>query len=251
MSKLRRQISYRASLSTWLVTSVCSRSECTHSTVLYRLDARRGNLRARPDGEGDLRLLAVVDGEALQEQAAETRPSAAAARVKDHETLEARAVVRELAQAVEDQVHDLLADGVVTPREVVGGVLLTADQLLRVEELAVRARADLVNDGRLEVNEHRAWHVLARPGLREERVERIVATTNGLVRRHLTVRLDTVLQAEQLPTRITDLRTGLAHVDEDRLTHGSCLFLGSRKLEEQRAKVSCNAETRNKKLEPK
>ena len=31
----------------------------------------------------DLRLLAVVDGEALQEQAAETRPSAAAARVED------------------------------------------------------------------------------------------------------------------------------------------------------------------------
>merc|ERR1719379_2593927 len=35
MSKLRRQISYNASLSTWLVTSVCSRSECTQSTVLY------------------------------------------------------------------------------------------------------------------------------------------------------------------------------------------------------------------------
>merc|ERR1719420_2185490 len=35
MSRLRRQISYRASLSTWLVTSVCSRSEWTQSTVLY------------------------------------------------------------------------------------------------------------------------------------------------------------------------------------------------------------------------
>merc|ERR1719482_219278 len=35
MSRLRRQMSYRASLSTWLVTSVCSRSECTQSTVLY------------------------------------------------------------------------------------------------------------------------------------------------------------------------------------------------------------------------
>merc|ERR1719506_534650 len=35
MSRLRRQISYRASLSTWFVTSVCSRSECTQSTVLY------------------------------------------------------------------------------------------------------------------------------------------------------------------------------------------------------------------------
>merc|ERR1712164_81958 len=35
MSRLRRQMSYKASLSTWLVTSVCSRRECTHSTVLY------------------------------------------------------------------------------------------------------------------------------------------------------------------------------------------------------------------------
>merc|ERR1719473_1958019 len=35
MSKFRRQISYNASLSTWFVTSVCSRRECTHNTVLY------------------------------------------------------------------------------------------------------------------------------------------------------------------------------------------------------------------------
>merc|ERR1719281_460846 len=35
MSRLRRQISWSASLSTWFVTSVCSRSECTQSTVLY------------------------------------------------------------------------------------------------------------------------------------------------------------------------------------------------------------------------
>merc|ERR1719284_1971412 len=35
MSKFRRQISYKASLSTWFVTSVCSRRECTHGTVLY------------------------------------------------------------------------------------------------------------------------------------------------------------------------------------------------------------------------
>merc|ERR1719235_2925439 len=35
MSRLRRQMSYRASLSNITVTSVCSRSECTQSTVLY------------------------------------------------------------------------------------------------------------------------------------------------------------------------------------------------------------------------
>merc|ERR1719218_448412 len=35
MSRLRRQMSYSASLSTWFVTSVSSRRECTQSTVLY------------------------------------------------------------------------------------------------------------------------------------------------------------------------------------------------------------------------
>merc|ERR1719272_313906 len=35
MSKFRLQISYKASLSIILVTSVCSNNECTQSTVLY------------------------------------------------------------------------------------------------------------------------------------------------------------------------------------------------------------------------
>merc|ERR1711935_839210 len=35
MSKLRRQMSYNASLSYMMVTSVCSNKECTQSTVLY------------------------------------------------------------------------------------------------------------------------------------------------------------------------------------------------------------------------
>merc|ERR1711865_1238984 len=35
MSKFRRQISYNASLSIMIVTSVCSSNEWTHKTVLY------------------------------------------------------------------------------------------------------------------------------------------------------------------------------------------------------------------------
>merc|ERR1719284_2071170 len=35
MSRLRRQISYRASLSYMIVTSVCSKREWTQRTVLY------------------------------------------------------------------------------------------------------------------------------------------------------------------------------------------------------------------------
>merc|ERR1740120_502231 len=35
MSRFRLHISYNASLSYMMVTSVCSKRECTHNTVLY------------------------------------------------------------------------------------------------------------------------------------------------------------------------------------------------------------------------
>merc|ERR1740121_1677733 len=35
MSRFLLQMSYKASLSYMIVTSVCSRRECTHNTVLY------------------------------------------------------------------------------------------------------------------------------------------------------------------------------------------------------------------------
>ena len=51
--------------------------------------------------------------------------------------MQTSALLRLLSQPLEDQVDDLLADGVVAPRVVVGGVLLAGDQLLGVEELPV------------------------------------------------------------------------------------------------------------------
>ena len=60
------------------------------------------------------------------------------------------AVVCQLADAVEAQVNNLLADGVVATGEVVGGILLATDELLRVEQLAVGAGADLVNHSGLQ-----------------------------------------------------------------------------------------------------
>ena len=51
------------------------RVHAKHGVV--RLDARRGDLRARPHSERDLRLLAVIDGEALQHEAAKSTSCAA------------------------------------------------------------------------------------------------------------------------------------------------------------------------------
>ena len=217
-------------------------------------------------------------------------PSRAPPRKVLTEALEARAVVGQLAAAVEHEVDDLLADGVVAARVVVGRVLLARDELLRVVEVAVRARADLVHARRLEVDHQAARHELARARLREEaaqeaevgreggggregRGERRARVGSGaaarasevdvslahgralpppprareIAREHraarsprarappharvegvvldgralglLAVRLDAVLEAEELPAGVARLHARLAEVDEDDLAH--------------------------------
>ena len=75
-----------------------------------------------------------------------------------------------------------------TTGEVVGRVFLAADELLRVEELAVGPGSDLVDHGGLQVHEDGTWHVLSSTCLAEEGVEGIISTANGLVTRHLPIR---------------------------------------------------------------
>lgn len=67
----------------------------------------------------------------------------------------------------------------------------------------------------LQINEDGSWHVLAGAGLAEEGVERVVTTSDGLVAGHLAIRLDSVLQAVQLPAGVSDLDSGLSDVDGD------------------------------------
>jgi len=183
-----------------------------------------GDLRGWVDGESELGLLAVVDGESLEEERSETGASATTDGVEDEEALETSALIGELTDSVEAEVDDLLTDGVVTTGEVVGGVLLAGDELLWVEELSVGASADLIDDGWLEIEEDSAGDVLASTSLGEEGVESIIATTDGLIGGHLTVRLDTVLEAEELPAGVTDLDTGLTDVDGNNFSHCDVRF---------------------------
>jgi len=171
-----------------------------------------GDLGSRGDGEGQLGLAAIVDGESLQEEGAEAGASSTTSRVEDHEALETSAVISELADSVEDKVNHLLADGVVTTSIVVGSILLAGHELLGVVQLSVGSSADLVADRGLQVDHHASGDVLAGTSLGEEGVEGVIAATNSLVRGHLAVRLDAVLEAEKLPAGVTSLDTSLAEV---------------------------------------
>jgi len=95
---------------------------------------------------------------------------------------------------------------------------LASDELLRVEELSVGASPDLINHRGLQVNKDSPGHMLACTSFGKEGVEGVISTANGLVRGHLAIRLDAVLQAVELPAGIANLAASLANVDRDALT---------------------------------
>ena len=183
---------------------------------VVRLNHCCGHLGSRVDGELQLRLLAIIHRQPFHEQRGEARSSATSEGVEEEEALQASALVSQLPDPVQDKVNNLLANGVVSPGIVVGSILLTIDQLLRVEELAVGSAPGLIYDSGLKINEHSSGDMLSSSCLGEEGGEGVI--TKGLVRGHVTIRLDAVLQAVELPTGIADLATSLANVDGDALT---------------------------------
>ena len=82
-----------------------------------------------------------------------------------------------------------------------------------MEELSVGSGSDLIDDGWLEIEEDGSWDMLSSTSLGEEGVEGIITTTDGFVGRHLTIWLNTVLEAEELPAGVTNLDTGLTNVN--------------------------------------
>jgi len=187
---------------------------------VVRLNDGGGDLGGGVDGESELGFLTVIDGESLEEERSETGSGTSTNSVEDEETLETSALIGELADSVEAEIDDLTSDGVMSSGEVVSGIFLSGDELLGVEELSVGSGSDLIDNGGLKIEEDGSGNVLTGTGLGEEGVEGIITTADSLVRRHLTIRLDAVLQAEELPARVSHLHAGLPDVDADALTHG-------------------------------
>jgi len=187
--------------------------------VIVWLDNSCGNLWGWGDGERQFGFFAVVNGQSLQKKSTKTRSGTSTSGVVDKETLKTSAVVGELSDSVQDEVDNFLTNGVVTTGVVIGGVFLSGDELFWMVQLSVGSSSDLIDDSWFQIDVDTSWDVLAGTSLREEGVEGVVSSTDGLVRRHLTVRLDSVLEAEQFPRGITDLATGLSNVDVDNFTH--------------------------------
>merc|ERR1719387_1841534 len=125
MSRLRRHMSYRASLSNITVTSVCSRRECTQSTVLYGSTTAVATCGQDQMVKLSLDFFAIIHTEPFKHEASKARTSTSSTSIEHHEALQASAVICKLANVVQAQVHNLLPDCIVTTCKIVGGVFLT------------------------------------------------------------------------------------------------------------------------------
>jgi hypothetical protein len=101
----------------------------------------------------------------------------------------------------------------VSSGEVVGGIFFSGDQLFGVEQLSVGSGSDFVNNGGFQIEEDGSGDVFSGSGFGEESVEGVISSSDGLIGRHLTVRLDSVLKAEKFPAGVTDLDTALSDVN--------------------------------------
>jgi len=120
-----------------------------------------GVLRGWVDTELKLALLAVVNRETLHEESTETGTGTTTERVEDQETLKTRAVVSDSANLVQDLIDELLSDSVVTTSIVVRCILLAGDHLVGVEQGAVSASANDIDDVWLEIAVDGTWNVFA------------------------------------------------------------------------------------------
>ena len=172
-----------------------------------------GDLWGWIDGESELGFFTVIDGKSLEEKGSETGTGSSTDGVEDEETLETSALIGKLSDSVEAEINDFFTNGVMSSGEVVGSIFFTGDELLWMEQLSVGSGSDFIDNSWFEIEEDSSWDVLTGTSLGEEGVESIITTTDRFIRWHLTVRLDSVLEAEELPAGVTDLDTALTNMD--------------------------------------
>jgi len=172
-----------------------------------------GDLWGWVDGETELGFFTVIDRESFEEEGSESRSGTTTDGVEYEETLETSTLISKLSDSVKTEIDDFFTNGVMSSGEVVSSILFTGDQLFWVEELSVGTSSDFVNNGWFEIKEDTSGDVFTGTGFTEEGVESIITTTNGFVRWHLSIGLDSVLKAEEFPTGITDLDTGLTDMN--------------------------------------
>jgi len=169
----------------------------------------------------ELRLLAIVYRETLEEQRTKSRTGSSSNGVEDKKSLETSASISNLADSLEGEVYEFLSNSVMSSCVVIGGIFLSRKKLVRIEELPVGTISHFIDDRRFQIDKDGARDVLSTAGIREEGTKGVLfLSRRGLLRRLDSIRSNAMLQAVEFPARIAQLDTGLANVYRNDFSHG-------------------------------
>ena len=85
--------------------------------------------------------------------------------MEDEESLETSTLISEFPDSVQTEIDDLLSDGVVTSSVVVGSILLSSDELFRVEELSVGSSSYFINNSGFQIEKDGSRNMFSRSSL--------------------------------------------------------------------------------------
>ena len=81
--------------------------------------------------------------------------------MEDEETLKPGAIIRYTANFVQNLIDELLANSVVTTSVVVRSIFLASDHMLGVEEAAISAGTDLIDNIGFKIAVDCSWDIFA------------------------------------------------------------------------------------------
>ena len=179
-------------------------------------------LWSRINWKAELGLLGILHGQPLHKKGSKSWACSSTEGVKYDKALESRAHVDSPSDLVHAQVYLLPTDCVMTSGIIVGSILHAGYQLLRMEELPISSSPDFIwkycvtfyskfqridkrvcqnlpsptYDCWLQVNKDCPGDVLARAGLWEEGVERVISGSERVIRWHLAIWMDPMFKTK-------------------------------------------------------
>ena len=108
-----------------------------------------------------------------------------------------------LADTIKAQIDDLFSNGIMTPGVVICSIFFTSDELFRMEQVVICSGSDFINNSWFQVDKDSTWNMFPSSSFGKECIKRVISRSDRRIIGHVTIGLDAVFKAIQLPAGVS------------------------------------------------
>ena len=108
-----------------------------------------------------------------------------------------------LADTIKAQIDDFLSNGIMTSGIVIRGIFFTSDELFGMEQVVICSSSDFINNSWFQVDKDSTWNMLPSSSFGKESIERVISRSNWRIIGHVTIGLNAMFKAIQLPASVS------------------------------------------------